>query len=164
MNDKSTSYMLWLIWLFGVAGVHRLYNKKIFTGVLWMCTWGLFGVGQLVDLFLIPNMVDEHNAKARAKLGFSPTGFPHQQTIEAVVQSVESDPSPAFLTRDQLMLKILQAAEARGGKLSVTQAVLDTECSFSDVEETLQAMVRTGYVAIENDPTTGVILYDFVEL
>lgn len=163
MNDKGTSYMLWLIWLFGLAGIHRLYNKKIFTGVLWMCTWGLFGVGQLVDLFLIPNMVDEHNTKARIKLGLSPMGVPYQPTIEALVQPV-SDSRPVLLTRDQLMLKLLRAAEARGGKLSVTQAVLDTECSFTDVENTLQAMVKTGYVAIENDPTTGVVLYDFVEL
>jgi len=48
-----------------VNGLHRLYNGK-WDRTLWLCTFGLFGVGQLVDLFLIPNMVDEYN-KLKAK-------------------------------------------------------------------------------------------------
>jgi TM2 domain-containing membrane protein YozV len=163
MNQKRTSYLLWLFWLVGFAGIHRLHNKKIFTGLLWLFTGGLLGIGQLVDLFLIPNMVDEYNTKARTSFGLSPTGVPYQSTIETLVQP-SFDSRPVLLTQDQLMLKLLKAAEARGGKLSVTQAVLDTECSFSDVENTLRAMAKTGYVAIENDPTTGIVLYDFVEL
>jgi TM2 domain-containing membrane protein YozV len=163
MNDVKTSYLFWLFGLFGAAGVHRLYNKKIFTGLLWMFTGGLLGIGQLVDLLLIPDMVDEHNAKARMRLGMSPYGTPIQPAVTAVVTN-STVMTPPKLTREQLMLKLLKAAHEHGGKLSVTQAVLATECSFAEVEATLQAMVKTGYVAIENHPETGVVLYDFVEL
>lgn len=181
MNNVPTSYLLWIIWLFGGAGFHRFYNRKFFTGFLWLFTWGLFGIGQIIDLALIPQMVDEHNAKMRERLGITPTGLPlNQATIEVVVRDSHASVNPAIIrattspepqitqpakpSQEELMLKLLKAAQARGGKISVTQGVLDTECSFAEVETTLQAMVKTGYVAVCNDPSTGIILYDFVEL
>ena len=58
MNKVGTAYALWLGGLVGVAGLHRLYNGKIWTGLLWLFSGGLFGVGQLIDLVLIPRMVN----------------------------------------------------------------------------------------------------------
>lgn len=156
MNDIGTSYLFWLGWIFGLAGLHRFYNKKIGTGLLWFCTWGLFGVGQFIDLVLIPNMVDEHNTKVRAQLGLSPTGVPLSQA--AVAARVIQTP------REQLMVKLVKAAAARSGRISVTQGVIDTGHGFAEVEATLQEMVRSGYVSIDNDPITGVVIYDFLEL
>jgi TM2 domain-containing membrane protein YozV len=163
MNQIGTSYLLWLIWLCGAAGLHRLYNRKTFTGILWLCTWGLFGIGQLIDIFLIPDMVDEYNARYAARLGRATNGvLLEPPTVEVVVKDREPIQQP--LTKEQLMVKLLKAAQTRGGKLSVTQGVLDTECGFSEVETVLKEMVRTGYVTVSNDPTTGIIVYDFVEL
>ncbi len=55
MNRVGTAYVLWLGGLFGIAGLHRLYNGKIWTGLLWLFSGGLFGVGQLADLLFIPH-------------------------------------------------------------------------------------------------------------
>ncbi len=154
----TSAYFLWLACLLQLHGLHRLYNGKIFTGLLWLFTFGLLGVGQVIDLVLIPNMVDEHNTKLRAKLGVSEVGVPLYQPVVAtnVINSTQ--------TRSQLMLKLLKAAEKRGGMLSVTQAVMDTGASFSEVETSLKEMLKTGYVEINNHPDSGVVVYHFVEL
>jgi TM2 domain-containing membrane protein YozV len=169
LNSTGTSYLLWMTCLFGLSGIHRFYNKRPVTGFLWLITWGFFGFGQFIDLFLMPSMVDEHNLKMRAKLGLLPTGAVSQPTIQLVMPSeaiaaIQPAPEAKPLTPHDIMLKLLKAAQARAGQLSVTQAVLDTELSFEQVETTLKEMVRSGYVAIENHPETGVVLYNFVEL
>lgn len=46
----------YLLWLFGFTGAHRFYYGKKMSGLLWLLTGGLCGVGWLVDLFLIPSM------------------------------------------------------------------------------------------------------------
>lgn len=60
-RSVALSYGLWCLSLVGICGIHRVYNRKPFTGLLWLFTFGLCGIGQLVDLFLIPGMVEEVN-------------------------------------------------------------------------------------------------------
>jgi TM2 domain-containing membrane protein YozV len=163
MNRVARSYFLWLGFPFFLAGLHRLYNGKILTGLLWLFTWGLLGFGQLIDLLLIPNMAQEYEAKYKARYGFYPSDLSSHPPIHRVLQhsQVRRLQAPKH---PELTVKLLKAAEARGGKISVTQGVLETGIGFAEVEVILQEMVRTGYVEIGNDPETGVVLYDFKEL
>lgn len=48
--------------------------------------------------------------------------------------------------------------------MSVTQAVMDTEISFAEVEAILKEMLKKGYVGVDNHPDTGVVIYHFLEL
>ena len=66
--------------------------------------------------------------------------------------------------RQQLMVALLKAASTKGGKLSVTQGVMATGASFTEVEETMKEMLITGYVSVDNHPNTGIVIYDFHEL
>jgi len=60
-RSVALSYGLWCLSLVGLCGIHRLYNRKPFTGVLWLVTFGLCGIGQLVDLLFIPGLVEASN-------------------------------------------------------------------------------------------------------
>ncbi|MFC4257824.1 NINE protein [Marinobacter lacisalsi] len=46
----------YLLWIFGFLGSHRFYYGKPVTGTIWFFTLGLFFVGWIIDLFLIPGM------------------------------------------------------------------------------------------------------------
>ncbi len=50
---KKKSLALILCMLSGCIGVHRFYVGKTGTGILYLCTFGLFGLGTLVDFFVI---------------------------------------------------------------------------------------------------------------
>lgn len=53
-----------LLIFFGSLGVHRFYLGKIGTGILWLLTLGLVGIGTLVDIFRLRTMTQDENMKA----------------------------------------------------------------------------------------------------
>lgn len=67
MKSKGVAYLLWFF--LGWAGVHRMYCGRWISGFVWLFTWGLFGIGWLVDLFLTSGMVDYANLLLAGKLG-----------------------------------------------------------------------------------------------
>ena len=70
---KSIGYILWI---FGFTGSHRFYYGKPISGTIYFFTFGLFLIGWIVDLFLIPSM--DRQADVRFKTGpfkFQPLPF-----------------------------------------------------------------------------------------
>lgn len=52
----------WLLQTFaGPFGIHRFYLGKPLTGLLWLCTGGLFLVGYAYDFCTLSRQVDERN-------------------------------------------------------------------------------------------------------
>ena len=52
-HSKTIGYILWIV---GFMGAHRFYYGRKLTGILWFFTAGVFLIGWIVDLFLIPSM------------------------------------------------------------------------------------------------------------
>lgn len=158
MYKSSVGYALWCLFFVGLGGVHRIYLGKYGTGILWLLTAGLFGIGQFVDLFRMRALVRDANVRD----GYLPhPRYAHMLPgRQAPAPDAEEEPSD----RDLVMRKLLMAAEENGGSISVTQGVAATGLSFGEVEEVLTDMVASGYVDVDNHPETGVVVYRFTEL
>lgn len=57
-QDTHSKVIGYLLWIFGFMGAHRFYYGRQITGTIWFFTLGLFFIGWIIDLFLIPGMDD----------------------------------------------------------------------------------------------------------
>ena len=60
-KDLGTAYILLIF--FGGIGVHRFYLGSVGMGVLYLLTFGLFGIGTLVDIFILAGVTRNANAR-----------------------------------------------------------------------------------------------------
>lgn len=65
MKSKLVAYLLWFF--LGWLSIHRFYLGKIGTGLIYLFTGQLFGIGWVVDLFILGGMVDNYNNKKEIK-------------------------------------------------------------------------------------------------
>jgi len=157
--NSGNAYIFWCLWILGIGGAQRLYTGQIGSGLLYLFTWGFFGIGQFIDLALIPGMVDKRNIYLRGLHGGNPSitlnigDIPQLQKLQATQPSTSSSISP--------MQKLLKAAKEHGGQLSVGQAAMYTELAPDKVKELLQEAIKVGYADINNDPKTGAVRYHF---
>ena len=53
---SHSKFIGYILWIFGFTGAHRFYFGRPISGTIWFFTFGLFLIGWIVDLFLIPSM------------------------------------------------------------------------------------------------------------
>jgi len=151
MKDKTVAYLLWCACFVGVCGLHRIYNGKYGTGFLWLFTFGLAGIGQLVDLFTIPGMVEDANNRALIQAAGSAAllGGGGGQNFRRLPRTTE-----------EFQVALVRAASAHGGRLSVAEAVASTGRGFKEVERQLREMAVAGYIDSDSDDS-GQVFYVF---
>ncbi|VAW41132.1 FIG00955003: hypothetical protein [hydrothermal vent metagenome] len=68
MEEERTHDLIigYFFWIFGFLGAHRFYFGKPLSGTVYFFTMGLFLIGWIVDLFLIPAMEKEANLRFTA--------------------------------------------------------------------------------------------------
>ncbi|MGB0619346.1 MAG: NINE protein [Myxococcota bacterium] len=70
MSGRDETHSLavgYVLWIFGFLGAHRFYFGKPISGTLYLLTLGLFGIGWILDLFLMPRL--ERQAELRFNEG-----------------------------------------------------------------------------------------------
>lgn len=53
MSPKSRTVAALLCFFLGIFGIHRFYEGKVGTGILWLLTGGVFGFGAIIDFIMI---------------------------------------------------------------------------------------------------------------
>ena len=139
--------------------------------LMWLATWTgtIFITGTaallvplafaVVDAFLIPGWVRRRNARTSAALARASALTPPPAGAGASGAAVAPHDAPK-----DLRTRLLRAAHRGDGRLTLTQAVMETEADFGEVETALHALVTAGHIDVDNDPDSGVVLYLFPEL
>jgi TM2 domain-containing membrane protein YozV len=150
--DPGIAYILWAFGFMGFCGIHRFYSGKTASGLIYFVTLGFFGVGQFVDLFLIPGMTKERNMRL---------------LYEATLDARNNSPQVTWVKREvpaknvDPMLTLLKAAAAQNNVLSVGQAMLATQLPLDQVEILLTKALKQGLAHVDNDQQTGAVRYYF---
>lgn len=63
MKSKAVAFLLWFF--FGWLSLHRFYVGKVGSGILYLLTGQLLGIGWVIDLFLLSGMVENYNNARR---------------------------------------------------------------------------------------------------
>ena len=62
-TPTHSKFMGYILWIFGFLGAHRFYYGKQISGTIYFFTLGLFFIGWIVDLFLIPGMNEDADVR-----------------------------------------------------------------------------------------------------
>jgi hypothetical protein len=176
MKSLLLAYFLWLVG--GFLGLHKFYLGRPMVGVLYLFTGGLFFVGWAVDFFTLPrqvqvaNLLRQNQSEGVVASLRREVEWLKRQLYDLLESGTHTSPWRTTLqqvlkprrTDDDLMLALLRAAQQHGGRLSVTEGVIETGAPFTEVERVLKTMVRSGYVYVDNDLVTGVVVYVFKEI
>ena len=157
--NTGTAYLLWALGLFGICGLHRFYAGQMVWGVIYLCTFGLFGIGQLIDLVLVPGLVKARNDQLRRKYltEWGEDGLVIPMLVDRNLVAAQTVAPP----KEAPMQQLLKAAHTNGGKLSKAQVALHTGLSPDQVDALIQDALRRGYADVTNDPESGAVRYVF---
>ena len=146
MKSTGMAYLLWSLWFLGFAGIHRFYLGKPISGLIWFLTWGLFGIGQIFDLLLIPDLVEKENFRYRARL--SGTNYP----------KLPSSTTTAPVSDTQLILSML----SKKSEATLADCILATGNETSQIKALLKQMQCDDLIEVDNRESDGAIVYKMI--
>jgi len=157
--STGLAYFLWLISGLGALGFHRFYLGKWGTGLIYMFTGGLGGIGSFYDLITLPLQVREANLcnaygnaiydrQSRHNHNFAQSDFK---------TSMRSD-----IKKDSLERVILKTAKNNQGIVTSSEVALESGLSIDQAKQALEKLVSTGHADIRVNKN-GAMVYFFQE-
>ena len=97
-SPKSRLAALLFCFFLGYLGVHRFYVGRVGSGILYLCTYGLFGIGWLVDIILIlaGALTDDRGLPVTSWDGYT---TPPSTTTVTTYQSPPQPQQPQYATQ-----------------------------------------------------------------
>jgi TM2 domain-containing membrane protein YozV len=152
------AYLLWLLSGFGALGLHRFYLGKIGTGILFLFSGGLFGLGSLYDLLTLPIQVRETNMQLSFK---SALELEYQRGKQSA--SDRDFPPKKKKRKEPLEKVILNEAKANNGVARPSVISLTANVPLDEVQKQLDVLVGKGFAELMIKRGGGVV-YLFREL
>lgn len=155
MYSVGIAYLLWCCSIFGWLGLHRFYLRKIPSGILWMCTGGLFGVGTIYDFFTLPMQVREANLRLalynRSRSGHKVNNWRYANDGQArVIKTGEN--------KESLERIILKLAKENKGILTASEVALSADITIDEAKKYLDTLVTKGFAELRVRKT-GALVY-----
>lgn len=158
LYSTGIAYFLWLISGFGALGFHRFYLGKFGTGLLYMFTGGLAGIGSFYDLLTLPIQVREANLRAGYRDAiWDRTGY---DASAGVFQSFLKNDSG--VKRETIEQAILKTAKKNNGVVTPSEVALNGGFDLDEAKKALEKLVSKGYAEIRVKKT-GTYVYFFSE-
>ncbi|MEM7495334.1 MAG: TM2 domain-containing protein [Myxococcota bacterium] len=138
---------LWVSYLLYFFGLHRIYLEKYFSGVLYIFTLGFFGIGTILDLFLMPELVRDANMKIFVKRQLDSADFENEMSLKKILSH---DPDQKNKKKQTNTLqRILQAANHRGGTITEQELIMDTGLPAGEAEQQLEQLLKQNFCTLE---------------
>lgn len=152
-KNSGTAYLLWALGLCGVCGVQRFYLGHTMAGLLYLFTFGFCGIGQLIDLILIPGIVGSHNRRLQLQ-------HPNQNIMVSTTTGGEATQAVQVKSRNKkkvdLELEILYAC--REGPISLAHITLEIGEESEKIKSCLDSMTEKGLIR-QDINSSGVVIY-----
>jgi hypothetical protein len=158
MYSVGLAYLLWFLSGFGWAGFHRFYLGKIPSGLLWLCTAGLFGIGSIYDFLTLGRQVREANYHS-ALMGWSRRpGFGREKGSWRNVEDGEIRIIRKNSKKENPERAILRIAKNNRGIIAPGSLALETDISIDEAKKQLETLVSKGFAELRVRKT-GTIVY-----
>ena len=159
MVKTQTAYLLWLLGLCGFGGIHRMYLGKPVSGLFYLLTGGVFFIGQLVDLALIPGMVDDKNLKYKLLHGGANIAGIPQVTVNIGEDYSYTTHTPVVSpTTPRLDVQVLKVCRDAGAA-TLSDCVIETGADPAEIKATVQKLCLDGLLIVDNRDTDGAVVY-----
>ena len=151
MYSTRVAYLLWAATFIGLPGLHRFYMGKVGTGILWLCTFGLCGIGTIYDAITMPQQVREARLQRRVRWAleggnYDEDDFPFRSG-RALPTSEAAKESPEHV--------ILRVAKANHGIASPAEVALEGKITTDEARENLDALVNKGICEVRVKKSGG---------
>ena len=158
MYSTGIAYLLWLISGCGALGFHRFYLGKVPTGLMWMFSGGVLGIGSIYDFFTLPRQVREanllqamHTHGGKQNINTNPTRYVSDGQARIVHE--KENPERA----------VLRIAKENKGIITASEVALAADISIDEARKTLDALVSKGYAELRVRQS-GTLVYTIPDL